>query len=244
MVTSAPVTGPATTRPETVATRSHTARWKFWLPGFLAAVLVGTLTYAGCLQMGSQMGMALFFAVPVSFGALIGYACRLPTWAFSILGVIALTTVLFVLMTLSLVGIFCGITLGVIFLIPMFAGLACVLLVYALACRLGARPLVAAGVAAAFLFAQAFLNFTQTGSSYVPGLACVLLALYLALASRDADRTRPWVAGAALGAGVCFWFPYALVIPAVLAAPLILYGAQRWRWWAASPSTARNPATR
>ncbi|HZN32188.1 MAG TPA: hypothetical protein VFB80_00165 [Pirellulaceae bacterium] len=112
-------------RPETVATHRTSSRWKFWLPGFLASVLVGTLTYAGCLQIGGEMGWSLFFAVPVSFGALLGYACRLQTWGYVVLGILAITSVIFLLITFSLAGMFCGFTLGIIFLIPTFAGLVC-----------------------------------------------------------------------------------------------------------------------
>ena len=109
-------------RPETYGTRPGSSRWKFWLPGFLLSVTVGTLAYAGCLQSG-EMGYALFFAVPVSFGAILGYACRIQTWAFVFLAVVAIASVVFVLVSMSLAGIFCGFTLGLIFLIPTFFGL-------------------------------------------------------------------------------------------------------------------------
>ena len=110
-------------RPETFATHRGSSRWKFWLPGFLLAVTIGTLTYAGCLQSG-EMGWSLFVAVPVSFGAILGYACRVQTWAYAVLAILAITSVVFVLVSMSLAGIFCGFTLGVIFLIPTFVGLA------------------------------------------------------------------------------------------------------------------------
>jgi hypothetical protein len=69
------------------------------------------------------MGYALFFAVPVSFGAILGYACRVQTWAFVFLGILAVASVVFALVAMNLAGIFCGFTLGVIFLIPVFGGL-------------------------------------------------------------------------------------------------------------------------
>jgi ribosomal protein L37E len=112
-------------RPETYATHRSSSRWKFWLPGFLLSVLIGTLTYAGCLQSGATMGWALFVAVPICFGAILGYACRLQTWAFAVLGILAIATVIFVLISQSLAGIFCGFTLGIIFLVPTFLGLLC-----------------------------------------------------------------------------------------------------------------------
>jgi hypothetical protein len=110
-------------RPETFATHRGSSRWKFWLPGFLLAVTIGTLTYAGCLQSG-EMGWSLFVAVPVSFGAILGYACRVQTWAYVVLAILAISSVVFALVSMNLAGIFCGFTLGVVFLFPTFVGLA------------------------------------------------------------------------------------------------------------------------
>jgi hypothetical protein len=118
-------------RTETYATHRSSSRWKFWLPGFLLSVTVGTLAYAGCLQTG-DMGYALFFAVPVSFGAILGYATRVQTWALVFLGILAITTVIFTLIAMNLAGIFCGFTLGIIFLVPTFAGLLCGVLLRAI----------------------------------------------------------------------------------------------------------------
>lgn len=112
-------------RPETYQTHRSSSRWKFWLPGFLVSVLVGTLTYAGCLQTGGEMGWSLFVAVPISFGAILGYACRMQTWAFAVLGIVAIVSVVFCLISGSLAGVFCGFILGIMFLLPTFVGLAC-----------------------------------------------------------------------------------------------------------------------
>jgi rubredoxin len=111
-------------RPETFSTRASSSRWKFWLPGFLLSVTMGTLSYAACLQTG-DMGYALFFAVPVSFGAILGYATRIQTWAYVFLGILTIASVVFALVSFSLAGIFCGFTLGLIFLVPTFFGLMC-----------------------------------------------------------------------------------------------------------------------
>lgn len=111
-------------REETFSTRPTTSRWKFWLPGFLVSVAAGTLSYALCLQTG-EMGLALFFAVPVSFGAILGYATRIQTWALGMLGVVATCSVVMMLVSMHFAGFFCGFTLGLIFLFPMFLGIAC-----------------------------------------------------------------------------------------------------------------------
>lgn len=110
-------------RPETYAIHSSSSRWKFWVPGFLLAVLLGTLTYAGCLQIGRDMGWSLFIAVPVCFGTILGYGCRVQAWAFGVLAVLVITSVIFSLIVMNLAGVFCGFTLGIIFLVPTFMGI-------------------------------------------------------------------------------------------------------------------------
>ena len=112
-------------RAETYATHRSSSRWKFWLPGFLLSVLVGTLTYAGCMQVGGEMGWSLFIAVPICLGAILGYACRVQTWAFAVLGILAIASVVFALISMELAGIFCGFTLGILFLVPTFLGVLC-----------------------------------------------------------------------------------------------------------------------
>lgn len=106
------------------------------------------------------------------------------------------------------------------------AGLACVLLLHSLLKRLSQKPWVNKLVVVALISSNAFLNYTQTGSSYIPGLALLLLAMVL-LIRRGEDETK-WnairlVTGAASLAGaVCLWFPYILAIPAVVALPVLL----------------------
>ena len=68
----------------------------------------------------------------------------------------------------------------------------------------------------------AFLNFAQTGSSYVPGLACVSLGLWLGAGARPRSLLRPLCAGFVLALGVLLWLPYVLVVPAVLLAIIFL----------------------
>jgi len=76
-----------------------------------------------------------------------------------------------------------------------------------------------------FLFSAAFLNYSQTGSAYVPGLALVLLAMLILV--RNSQKTE-WnklqalVAGILLAAAVCLWIPFILLLPAALTVPLFL----------------------
>jgi hypothetical protein len=114
------------------------------------------------------------------------------------------------------------------------SGLLCVVVMHALLRRVcDSRPLVH-GVTLAFIFTQAFLNYTQTGCSYVPGLAFLLLGLFLLV--RDGERAeRPLrtalLAGLALAGSVSLWVPYLWAVPAAVAAPLLLYGWRGGQSW-------------
>lgn len=82
-----------------------------------------------------------------------------------------------------------------------------------------------------FIFSNAFLNYAQSGSSYVPGLALLLVSFYLLLAP-GAEVTSKWKAslsGIALAGSVGMWLPYFCAIPAVLISPLALFGITRDR---------------
>ncbi|HEX5633615.1 MAG TPA: hypothetical protein VFX50_10310, partial [Gemmatimonadales bacterium] len=80
-------------------------------------------------------------------------------------------------------------------------------------------PVAWGGVAAALLFAlsSSFISYAQAGTSYIPGLACLVFGL---VAGWD-PRARPSLArgvlgGALVALGVLFWLPYVLVVPAAL----------------------------
>jgi hypothetical protein len=110
------------------------------------------------------------------------------------------------------------------------AGLACVVLMHLLLVRVCERTWIVRVTIIAFIFAQAFLDYTQTGCSYVPGLAFLLLGLYLLV--REGERAaRPWLwgtlAGLALTLSVGLWVPYLWAVPAAVCAPLALYGWRR-----------------
>lgn len=81
---------------------------------------------------------------------------------------------------------------------------------------------------AAFVLSHAFLNFTQTGASYVPALMFYLLGLFFAVRRTD---EKPFLdsisAGVCLALALCFWLPFLWTLPAVFLAPLILYGFSR-----------------
>jgi hypothetical protein len=108
--------------PSTFRTQRQMARWKFWFPGFCLAVASGVISYAVCLLSG-DMGVALFCAVPVSVGAILGYGTRVHWWLVGMLGIVAIAAIVFALIQMSMAGLFCGMTLSLIFLIPVVLGI-------------------------------------------------------------------------------------------------------------------------
>lgn len=114
------------------------------------------------------------------------------------------------------------------------AGLLCAVLMHALVRRVCRTGWVVYLTTVAFVFSQAFLNYTQTGCSYVPGLAFLLLGLFLLV--RDGEQVeRPvrtaLLAGLALAVSVGLWVPYLWAMPAAVLAPLLLYGWKGGESW-------------
>jgi hypothetical protein len=112
------------------------------------------------------------------------------------------------------------------------AGLACILLFWAILRRFSIRRSVAAFATVGFLFSNAFLNFIHSGTSYIPGLAFLLAASYLLSVPMDARnwKLQPFWAACALATAVCLWFPYVFAVPGVLALPVLLNKENPLRW--------------
>jgi len=121
--------------------------------------------------------------------------------------------------------------LNVLFLLMSLnfvAGLVSAVLLYALIKTLTGRRWLAVFVTSCFILSHGFLNFTQTGSSYIAGLGFLTVALYLLLIDKDDLRPRRAIlAGLACAAAVTLWVPYVLVVPATLAAPVVLFRLSR-----------------
>jgi len=105
------------------------------------------------------------------------------------------------------------------------AGLVSVLALAAILRRFCLRPWIVNLTILAFILSHGFLNFAQTGTPYVPSLSLMMLALYILLRK---DRglglsMRDGIAAAVMtGLMICFWLPFIVVVPAILAAPLLL----------------------
>ena len=80
------------------------------------------ISYAVGLQTG-ELGLALFFAVPISFGAILGFSVRCTLWVAGILVIALVCGVVCTLVTVNMAGFFCGLTLILIFALPAFVGM-------------------------------------------------------------------------------------------------------------------------
>jgi hypothetical protein len=99
--------------------------WQLWLPGLLLAILVGVVTYTAIFLVAARqhtMGASLFLVVPVSVGAILGYTTRPRFWSLLLLSILAIACIVCIIVTMNLAGIFCGVTLGLVFLLPTLAG--------------------------------------------------------------------------------------------------------------------------
>jgi hypothetical protein len=117
-------------------------------------------------------------------------------------------------------------------LLNWVTGLMSVLLMRSLVFRVTHRQRAACAAALALMVSQAFLNFTQSGSSYTFGMAFLLLGTWL-LVTRDEQESptlhTALAAGASLFVAVAVWFTYVFSVPAALLAPSILHGFTRRR---------------
>ena len=108
--------------PTTFLKRPRFLALRFWFPGFCLAVASGVVSYAIVMQTG-EMGFALFVSVPMSFGAIMGYSTRTSTFVMVSLGLIALFSVVVAIIMTNLAGLFCGATLGLVFILPALVGI-------------------------------------------------------------------------------------------------------------------------
>ena len=95
--------------------------------------------------------------------------------------------------------------------VSIVCGLLTVLLWYSLANEIAGSNAVAFLVALAFGCANAFLTYTHSGSSYVPGLLCVTLGVWV-LRKRRVVRTAAALAALA----TLLWVPYVFSVPGML----------------------------
>ena len=107
--------------PETYTHQRMQFRWRFWFPVLVIVIVAGVGSYA-LMQQNGTMGFALFLCVPFSVGCALGYGTRVSVWLTILLSLLATSCMVFLLLAMNLSGIFCGLTLGLIFLFPALIG--------------------------------------------------------------------------------------------------------------------------
>jgi hypothetical protein len=90
--------------------------------------------------------------------------------------------------------------------------LICAICIAALGLRVTRSPLASTLIAIGFLYTNTIINLSRAGTSYIPGIACLTLAAYVA----SGKRSKGWLPGLFAGIAVLLWVPYVLTIPAVL----------------------------
>jgi hypothetical protein len=121
--------------------------------------------------------------------------------------------------------------LAVLVVLSWMSGFVCVLTLVAILTQFFRERASITLTSLAFIFSQAFLNFSRAGTSYIPGLCFLLTGIFLLLRRNDGQSSlAPLWAGCALAVSALLWLPYVLSIPAALVSPLfILDNNRRWR---------------
>lgn len=120
-----------------------------------------------------------------------------------------------------------GVTQALLVLNWLF-GLLAIFSLQGLVQQITDKPWAAFIATIGLIFTNAFLNYAQSGCSYVPGLALLLFGFYLlVVAAAEMSRWKAIVAGVALAGAVGMWFPYSCAVPATLLSPLFLFGISR-----------------
>jgi len=119
----------------------------------------------------------------------------------------------------------------VLVLLSWFSGILSVWSLHALlrqTCRKSWLPLA---MTISFMVALSFLNYFHSGTPYVPGLSMTLLALCILNTGRNGEvlPSRAVLGGLVLAAGICLWFPYVVISPAVVLSPGFVHGLNRPR---------------
>lgn len=113
-------------------------------------------------------------------------------------------------------GVICSLVLvGV----SMVCGFLTVLLWYSIVLGITASRLIAFVIAIGFACANSFLTYIHAGASYVPGLFCVTLAVWLIRKKVSGTEPRAALIAAsatATAVAALLWIPYSLSVPGII----------------------------
>lgn len=113
--------------------------------------------------------------------------------------------------------------------ISIVATFTAAFLFYLLIANYTGKPWVGFITAIGFVATHAVLNYSQSGTAYVPGLACQIAALFFferQLRLRRDHSFATWlIPGLFLALSIVLWFPYCLTTPSILAFALLYRSA-------------------
>lgn len=108
--------------PATFAIGIPFLRWAYWAPGLLLSIGGSTLLIA-CMVVGMHAwGAALWLGVPFAAGSVLGYTVRSRWYVIPLLGLIALSGLIFGFASMNLAGVYCGLVLGALLAGPLVIG--------------------------------------------------------------------------------------------------------------------------
>lgn len=112
------------------------------------------------------------------------------------------------------------------------AGLVSVIALAAIVRRFCSSRIIITVTVLALITSHAFLNFAQTGSSYIASLCSMLLALSVLMRppAEPLSMRHAVTAGVFITLMICFWLPFIVVVPAMLIAPLAISTRHRMPW--------------
>jgi len=99
--------------------------WRYWAPRFLAALLVGIGLVALDFFYFGAWGVTAWLGVPIVAGVILGYGFRLSKWILPALCVLLTIGLAVGVVTLNVAGVFCGLMLSMIYLLPVLLGAFC-----------------------------------------------------------------------------------------------------------------------
>jgi hypothetical protein len=100
--------------------------------------------------------------------------------------------------------------------ISLVCGAITALLFWLLSWEVSGSRLIAGLVTTGFICFEAFVNFSHSGTSYIPGLMLSTLGLWMAGKSAVNQTRWGFLSGLAMGAAALMWIPYVFSIPACL----------------------------
>ena len=110
--------------PRTFTRRVPFLRWQYWFPAWVLASIVGFASTAIGAFVFQNWGAGLWVGVPLSMGAIAGYAARGGKLLFVLLVLTLVVSFIFAAASMSLGGVFCALVLAGITTIPILGGMA------------------------------------------------------------------------------------------------------------------------